>query len=312
MDEMEGKLPLRALSIGEIFDRAITIYVRNFVVFTLIIVTLLGPLAIAQYLLVGHSTETIAQAFGQIGHPGVYTSRPVDPGAITALIAVALLGVVLAPFASNAVAVGVASIYSGTHPSYTAGFAPVFKRWLPLLGTLVLNVGVGISAYIVSVVAFFIVFAIGIFLLKSVALLGIVVLIFGGMLLLAIGLLAALLAIACTFALYAATIEDAPPGRALGEAFRRIFNMRELRKASFVGIASIAMYIGAALISVAVELLIETYVHSTLLVLTFSTILNAMLATFVTILLAVYYYDVRTRSEGLDLEVALKRLSTVP
>ena len=40
-----------------------------------------------------------------------------------------------------------------------------------------------------------------------------------------------------------------------------------------------------------------------------TTVINAMVTAFITILLAVYYYDVRTRTEGLDLEVALERLT---
>ena len=34
-----------------------------------------------------------------------------------------------------------------------------------------------------------------------------------------------------------------------------------------------------------------------------------MLTAFLTVLMAVYYYDVRTRTEGLDLEVELERLT---
>jgi hypothetical protein len=44
---------LRPLSIGEIFDRAVTLYVRNFVLFSLMMLTFIIPSAIGQYMLQG-------------------------------------------------------------------------------------------------------------------------------------------------------------------------------------------------------------------------------------------------------------------
>ena len=44
-------MELRPLGFGEIFDRAITLYIRNFVPFAAIVMVLVVPLAILQYFL---------------------------------------------------------------------------------------------------------------------------------------------------------------------------------------------------------------------------------------------------------------------
>ena len=41
--------PMRPLGVGEIFDRTITLYVRYFGLFTLILLVVVLPVAIAQY-----------------------------------------------------------------------------------------------------------------------------------------------------------------------------------------------------------------------------------------------------------------------
>jgi hypothetical protein len=97
--------------------------------------------------------------------------------------------------------------------------------------------------------------------------------------------------------------------KAVGQAFRRLFNRREFGKAALLTLAYVALEFIALTVSGGVSLLIESVVHSVPLELTFSTVAGAMLNAYITILLAVYYFDVRTRFEGLDLEVEIARLS---
>ena len=99
------------------------------------------------------------------------------------------------------------------------------------------------------------------------------------------------------------------PAHAIGEAFRRIFNRRELGKATLISLAYLAIEFGATFIAGAVAFLALSAIHSTIVQLVITTVINAAVTAFTTILLAVYYYDVRTRSEGLDLEVDLERLT---
>jgi hypothetical protein len=308
MDELQARPALRALSIGEIFDRAVTIYVRHFVVFTLIVLTLLVPLGILEYFVTDSSANSLTQLIQQIGHPAspLPTYSPGQYGALFLIVAVVLI---FSPFTNNAVAVGVAAIYAGRAPTYADGFARVLRRWGPLVGTMFLCVLIFFGAYVALVVAVMIVALAGGALLLALPFSGVPLAIVGIVLLVAVMLFFLLLLMCCAFALYATTIEAVRPARAIGEAFQRIFSRRELGKATLISLAYLAIEFGAALIAGAVGLLVLSAIHSTIVQLAISTLINAAVTAFTTILLAVYYYDVRTRSEGLDLEVDLERLT---
>ncbi|HUA09126.1 MAG TPA: hypothetical protein VMA98_07595 [Candidatus Acidoferrales bacterium] len=307
MNETYERPSLRALGVGEIFDRAVTMYVRNFVVFTLIVLTLLVPIGIGQYVYANAGPLNLTQMMQQIEHPG--TAAPYDSAQFAAIVVIGLVALLLAPFTNNAVAVGVAGIYAGRRPSYRDGFARVLRRWAPLLGSTILCGLILIGAYVALVVVAMIAAVIAALMVQGMPILSIPLIVIGALFVLALLLLFMLLVVCCAFALYATTIEERSPGDAIGQAFRRIFNRREFRKALLIALAYLAIEIGAIVLSATVGLLILNYLHNTALQLAASTIVNAMLTAFITVLLAVYYYDVRTRSEGLDLEVALERLT---
>jgi hypothetical protein len=308
MDELQARPVLRALSIGEIFDRAVTMYVRNFVVFTLTVLTLLVPLGVLEYFLTASSTSSLAQLMQQIAHPtspmSSYSSTQI--GAFSLLI---LVAAIFSPFTNNAVAVGVAAIYAGRTPTYRDGYARVLRRWGPLVGAMLLCVLIFIGAYLAIVLGVTILVLTGTALLAAAPALGIPLALVGIVLLLAVVLFFLLLVLCCAFTLYATTIEEVSPADAFGESFRRIFNRRELGKATLISLAYLAIEFGAAFLGGAVGLLVLSAVHSTIAQLAVNTVINAAVTAFITILVAVYYYDVRTRSEGLDLEVELERLT---
>jgi hypothetical protein len=298
---------LRALSIGEIFDRAVTMYVRNFAVFTLIVLTLLVPIGVLQYFYTGNAGDSFAQIIRGMEHPGLgpqYAFSQLLP-----LFGIGLLVLFLAPFVNNAVAVGVAAIYAGRKPAYRDGFVRVFARWGPLVGTSVLSMLVLIGSYILLAFILAIVAVVAVTLSRGIPLFEVILAIGGLLLLIAIIVLFVMLVLACAFALYATTIEASRPADAIGEAFRRIFNRREFSKALLISLAYLALEIGALILSGVIGVFILDVLHSNALQVAIATVINAMLTAFLTVLGAVYYYDVRTRTEGLDLEVALDRLT---
>ncbi|MGB6987049.1 MAG: hypothetical protein WBD74_13845 [Candidatus Aquilonibacter sp.] len=308
MEDVHDERPvLRALAIGEIFDRAVTMYVRNFVPFTLIVLTLLVPVGVLQYLYTDRAGESFAQLLRQMQHPGL--SPQFDTSQLAALAVIALLVLLLAPFSNNAVAVGVAAIYAGRTPSYREGFARVLARWAPLLGTSILSMLILIGTYFALVIAFAIVAVVGVALSRGSVVLGVTFAIIAVVLLLAAIVVFIVLAVCCAFALYATTIEASRPADAIGEAFRRIFNRREFPKVVLISLAYMALEIGALILSGVIGVMILDFTHSTAAEIASGTVINAILTSFLTVLLAVYYYDVRTRTEGLDLEVALERLT---
>jgi hypothetical protein len=304
-----GSAPeLRSLTIGEIFDRATTMYVRNFSVFTLIVLTLLAPLAVLRYILIGKfATESLAQIMDAIQHPTApHPALAAAGSAAAGLFVVFLLTTLLAPYVYNALAAGVAMIYRGETPTYAPAFRRVLSRGWSLLGTTVLCFLVIFAIYIG--IAFFLIFVVAL----AAAIVGsagaaVLVVLLIGALLMVVGLVLAVLA--CVFATYATTLEGVPAGQAIAQAFGRIFNRREFGKAVLVTLAWIALELIALVVSGGISLFLESVVRSLPLDLTFSTIAGAVLNAYVTTLLAVYYFDVRTRFEGLDLEVDIARLS---
>src|SRR5579863_9849564 len=105
-------MELRPLGFGEIFDRAITLYIRNFIPFAAIVGVLILPSAVLGYLLDRAQQPEFDAFWHALQHPGA----PVDPvpsafgspAFLLALFALLLLTYAVWPFALNAVGVGVA------------------------------------------------------------------------------------------------------------------------------------------------------------------------------------------------------------
>ncbi len=303
---------LRPLGIGEIFDRAVTLYVRHFVAFTLMVLTLLAPLAVVQYFALPSQADSLATTIGQIEHPEKKPQPPFTSQQLSALVAIALVAIVFAPFVNNAVAIGVARVYSGAEPSYGVSFATVFRRWAPLLGTAMLNVLILLGVYLAMVIGIVMLTTVGILFVRSALPLAVAVFLFAIVAFVAVFLLLLMMIMAYAFAMYSTSLEDASPSRAIGLAYRRIFNRREFKKALLMTLAYVGLQVGVLTLSSTVGLVLLFTLKSYALELVVNTLASAMMSAFVTILLAVYYYDVRTRSEGLDLETDLARLTAAP
>ncbi len=306
--QSSSEYPLRPLTIGEIFDRAVTIYVRNFVPFTLIVLTLLAPLAILQYFALPSSASSLAQIAKQASDPKA-TVSPFTNEQLALLFGVVFLAAIFAPFINNAVAVGVARLYSGDRPNYGQSFAKVFQRWLPLIGTAFVNLLILGGLYGFTVFVLMIVVIIGVTLVQPALPLAIAFFVLAGIGLLAVIPLFLMLLIVYAFSTYATSIEDANVSRAIASGFSRVFGRKELKKSILMALAYIALEIGVLTIGLTVAVVLQMVLKLDAVQLVITTVMNAVLTAFLAILLAVYYYDVRTRTEGLDLETDLQRLS---
>lgn len=306
--------PLRALGIGEIYDRAITIYVRNAPIFTLIVLTLLVPYAIAQYFTLPDQSAAFTQAIQQIQHPTAHPAAA-DPFALFTtphlefFALVVVLSALFSPFVNNAIAVGVANVYVGKPPNFAGGFARVFRRWAPLLGTTLLGFVLFIVTYLAGVVSLTLLAVVGTLLVRSALLIAVLVFILAAIGFLALILFFILLFVAYAFALYSVTLEDLGGMQAIRLGVARVFGRREIGKALLLSLSYIALEIGVLAASALLGALALAILKSYAAQLAISVILNSTLTAFITIVLSVYYYDVRTRREGLDLEADLQRLT---
>jgi hypothetical protein len=308
---------LRPLSIGEIFDRAITLYLKNFAPFVGIMLVLMVPLALFRYFFDRTQTGSIDRAISILTHPGTIPRSPADPlgvwspQAIAAIFGIAIVFYLLLPFALNAVAVGVARLYRGRPVEFRPCYAAALRRWWPTIGVLVLDVFVLVGWYfgfalvtIVGVVAAAALFA-------AVKVLGILVGIVVFCLALALLLAIFPILIVLGFAMYAVVIEGQGSGAAIAAAFGRIFTRTEVWRALLFSLAAGAIWMAGSTI-VSIVSFLALYFHQVAIAASIETILDAAILPFATVVVAVYYYDVRIRHEGYDLESELEGLSAGP
>jgi hypothetical protein len=307
-------MELRPLGFGEIFDRAVTLYIRNFVPFVAIVAVLVVPTAIVQYLLDLASQPEFDAYFRILTAPGTFRTQPVptiftSPSGVIAFVVLLVLTYAVWPFALNAVAVGVARLYRSRPVEFRPCYAVVLERWLPILGIMGLSflvfLGWYVSAILVAVIFALIIAAF----IAAVGTAGFFLGFIGGALavLLLFPSLAPLL-VALTFSMYGVVIEERPIMDSLALGFARVFNRAEFWRALLFAVAVGAVVVAGSTIFSIVGV-IAAFAHLALLQAAIESLSRAVITPFAVVLLAIYYFDVRIRREGLDLETSIERLT---
>jgi hypothetical protein len=303
-------LPLRPLGIGEIFDRTITLYVRHFGLFTLIMLVVVLPLTVASYFST-YGSGAYQQVLQQASHPAstpspVMLSRLLQFEGI--LMLVLLLQLLLLPFANTAAASAVADLYRAKRPTWRQSYAAALRRWPAILGAEFMTVVIMGAAVLAGAFVFGAIFAAGIFVVRGSTF---AIIAFG--VVMAIFVIAWLLALALTifamgFAFISIVVEDAGVFTAISSGFSRIFNRGELGRAVLVFLALIAISIGLYIVLGIAAALAQGLTHSLALYGIVTAPISILSSTFTALLFAVYYFDVRVRREGLDMQTQLDRL----
>ncbi len=295
---------LRPLSTGEIFDRAITLFVRNLPPFLIVSAFVAVPFAVGQYFLTAGGGGWV-QVVEQTQHPKIVPVVPMSP-----LVSIMLLGVLMQPFCYVAIAALVGRLYRGEPLDWRAGYAVAFRR----TGGIVLTIFVGIAVYMSFLIVFMIVSVAGVgvtaALLRALWPLGVISGAITAALAIAAILWLFLMFLALGLAFNAIGIEQTPAGTAISEGFARVFG--SWKKALVIVLALGAVQIGAMFLAMALQGLSEAVFHSALLDGALSGTLTLFSGAFFGVLLGVYYFDVRVRREGLDVEDALDRLTAQP
>ncbi|HET9095412.1 MAG TPA: hypothetical protein VFN37_02020 [Candidatus Baltobacteraceae bacterium] len=299
---------LRPLSLGELFDRAVTLYVRNAALFTLIALVVVLPLAVMNYFVSMQDSATFAQILAQVQHPGK-GPPPVSGmgGGMTLMFGMLAVAIVLGAFAVVAIAAAVGELYR----SGRAEFAPCYARALRRAGAILLALlcEIAVFTFVVFAGAFAmgLVFVAAFLLVRGSAALGVAAFI-GALIIGVMWLVAMLLCyLAFAFAFNALGIEGIGAGAAIGRGFSRIFNRTELLRATLICAALIAMYAGLTAVSLGMSAVFET-LHLRLLNVALSALISLVTTSFFGILFAVYYFDVRVRREGLDMQAQIESL----
>ncbi len=253
-------------------------------------------------------------------HPGSATSQSLT--GITSAISypelflgyvMLFIAFVLGIFANNAVAVNIAAIYTGRRPSVGGSLGAAFRHAGGLIQLILWGLLIAIGAYALLVVLGIL----GVFGIRAMVLssgsspwFAVIIIIIGACIVLAIIGLACLLALALTFAGYAIVIENRGVMQALASGFERIFNGREWGKALLIVIVAALIALGISMFSGLGYMLTFLAPGLQAAGAIWVTCLGIVSGVVQTVFYAVYYYDVRIRREGYDLEAALARLAS--
>jgi hypothetical protein len=307
-------MELRPLGFGEIFDRAVTLYIRNLVPFAAIVLVVVLPISILQYLLDRGSQPELDALIRIFTHPGSAPVQPIptffdSPPLVAVFIASIVVAYFIWPFSLNAVAVGVAFLYRNRPVAFRACYELVFRRWRQVVGLIVVDFVIMLAWYIVVfVLALAIVFTIAFLVNVSSA----IAFWFGFFMALAVFLVMlpslAPLLVALTFSMYSVVIEELGVFEALRLGFVRIFNRTEFWRAVLFAIATGATLVGGSTVF-GILGLAAAFAHLPGLQAIVEGLGRAAITPFAVVLLAIYYFDVRIRREGFDLEASLERLS---
>lgn len=309
-------MELRPLGFGEIFDRSVTLYIRNFVPFAAIVAVLIVPLAILQYVIDLAAQPQFDVMLHQIQHPGSLPSSPIptffdSPWIILVVLVMMLMAYIMWPFALNAVAVGVARLYRGRRVEFRQCYEVALRRWPQILGMIGIDVLVLSGWY----GAFFAVAMIVVFLAIALGALSSALgiwfgVIFGIIAVLAVIPVLAPLVVALSFAMYAAVIEERPAIASLVLGFARVFNRAEFWRSVLFSVAAFAVLAGGSAV-VSVVGILAAFAHLPILEAGIDALARLIVAPFGAVLIAVYYFDVRIRREAYDLEASLERLAAI-
>lgn len=306
---------LRPLGLGEVLDRAVTLCVKHFVALSLIFVIYAIPYAVVQYLAtqdLSHLMSTLSTVMQSRATAG----GRADPNALANALASAprlngwypfllALAFFVGPLPAAALIGACAAYYFNGDITLGAAYRMALGRWLPLIGVNCLYLGAGIMAYaLFGLVSIAVIFAV-VFAMSALHGVGIALAI---VLAIVVSLLALAFLIVATLAVqisyFTCVVEGVGSVAAFARGLSRVFARIGLVRSLLVGFAYAAIAIGIAIVALAGESIVVALSHSSVAGTAYSTIVRVATAAFTTAFVAIFYYDLRVREEGLDLALA--------
>ena len=217
------------------------------------------------------------------------------------IVASALFSYYMSAVALGAVAAGVGELYRGASPGFRRAYAAVLPRWSSIVVVVGLAVLALVAAYtfLLAVAAFPVVAAAA---LARNWLPTLTPVILGGMIVM-IGFALLVILIAASCAICAVTVENGTASSALRLTVVRIFTQNEFGRALLCALSVGAIGFASSAILSTLEVLgflrwpgAEAAVDA---------LVRALILPFVAVVLALYYFDVRTRHEVLALEPSM-------
>ncbi|HWT06077.1 MAG TPA: hypothetical protein VN224_10005 [Xanthomonadales bacterium] len=308
-----GQTELRPLGAGELLDRAVTLFVRDFVPIVTVLAVVLIPIIAIQALVApksGHMFSDLGRVFSTAGNRGAQEaaaaalSRDGGSNGLTFLLfAVGTVGRLLM---WSAIISLVATAYAGSRITFGQAYRIGLQRWLPQVVVALAFLVLGLVTAVPLLISYLLVaILIGVLAGFNQFIAAVAVGVVGGLVVLG-GFAVVLSWVFMMYELAAVAVvtETANPIEAIGTGLRRGF-ARGTRVRTIVGglVVFVVSYAGSLpLVAVAVTLAAVTHVD----VLYFavlgvgSVLLEGIVAAFV----VVFAVDVRVRREGFDIIAA--------
>jgi hypothetical protein len=297
-----------------LLDRAVTLCVRHFVLFALIYVVYAIPFAVVQF----YATQDVSRAIEAFSTilQHAQTTKPADVDQIVKQFSnvsgsgnwtglTLVLAFLIAPLPIAALIHATTTSYLGKAATFAESYRVGLSRWLPLIGVNTLYLACGSVIYLVVVVVLVFVILALTFATVQVRSLGVALDVVFGLAMLLAGLAFAIVAVlAVQVSYFTCVVERASFANAFTRGISRVFARIGLQRSLLVGVAFVAIGMGIFLISLLGQSVILGIFHNEVVGTAYSTILRIATAAFTTAFTAIFYYDLRVREEGLDLQLA--------
>lgn len=306
---------LRPLGIGEVLDRAVTLCVRFFVPLAVVYVVFAVPQGIVQYF-VGRGFTQMLTAFTAAVQTQVATGRPADPTKLAHELAASptpsgwlalawILVVLVSPLAIAALVEMTAADYLGRPVSFGQAYRTAVSCWLPLIGVNAIFIVAAVFLYVAFVlVAVLFGFGIGFLYVFSHPLGLIVGIPVGVVIVIATLAFGMVVTLAYQVSYFACVVERASPVRAFSTSISRVFGGVGLRRALLFGGAYLAIAFGIIVVAFVGEIALAALLHSDVAAAAYATLLRIVAGIFTTAFICIFYFDLRVRDEGYDLQLA--------
>jgi len=301
----------------------VTLCVRYFLPFATIYVVFAVPFAILNFFASRH-LEPVFAAINELMQRSAATGKPVAQGLLLRTISQAnvldgwtlaalVAAILVAPLPFGALIQATTERYLGREITFAQAYRVGFDRWLPLVGVSVLCFCAALIAYLAIVLVAAVIATALVFLTRSLHAVGIALTALTIIALLLAAVAFALVAtLAVQMAYFTCVVERTAPFAAVSSGLRRVFVGVGLWRSLLVGAAFLAIGIGIALVGAIGQGLIATMLHSDVAGAIYSTVLRIATAAFTTAFMAIFYFDLRVREEGLDLALDAERARAQP
>ncbi len=315
----QAALNLRPLSLGELLDRAFSLYFKNIAAFTALVAIVIVPSTLISYFqsrdMLGFYIDMVQRAIQSPNTPPDLSKlNSLMPSDTWLVIQYALLFFGF-PFAYGAVVAGVSRAYLGLPVLFADSYRFALRRWLAIL--ILLVVWLFAAFLMVFAAALLIIFAAAILALLGRAvgqnpIFGIsMAVVFIGLMIAMVGL-AVMMYLTSAMSFIAVVIENVDPVKAFAGAFARMFSAQQFWRGFLLSLALTAINFGVSLVSAGGGAILAFILKAPAIYLISVGLTSLFFAPFAVVTAAVFYYDVRIRREGYDLQMLADRFASSP